>query len=78
MTKAGGNLSALIFGAGLLMIGADLILFLMDWHHAGIAFCVGLVVCALSALASEKSKTEDVIILLVGSSLLAWVVISSI
>lgn len=77
MTKIGRTVSALIFGAGLLLMGADALLFLFDWPQAGPSFCIGLGVCAMSALASERAKTEDVVTLLVAAALIALVVVRS-
>lgn len=71
------NVSALIFGAGLLLMGIDALLFLLDWSHAGVVFCLGLGACAVSALMAERAKTEDVIVLLVAAAVLGLVAIRS-
>ncbi|WP_434695196.1 hypothetical protein J3P89_18285 [Pseudomonas sp. Z1-14] len=77
MTATGKTLPALIFGAGLALIAIDTILFLFDWPHAGLAFCIGLAGCAVSAVLGERAKTEDVLILLAAAALLTLVAIRS-
>lgn len=78
MTAVGRTISALIFGAGLTLIGADAILFLFDWEHSGVAFCLGLAACAVSAVLSERAKPEDAIVLVGAAALLALLVIRNI
>lgn len=77
MTKAGRTVSALFYSAGLLLMGADALLFLLDWPQAGPTFCIGLGICAMSALASERAKPEDVVTILVAVALIALVVVRS-
>lgn len=78
MTSKVASCSALVFGAGLILILLDSLLFLLDWPHSGLAFCIGLAVCAVSAVLSERATVEDLLVLLAGALLLALIIVRSI
>lgn len=64
------------FIVGLAAIVLDVVAYMFDWKHAGIAFCVGLFICLASCLLSiicgEKARKEDIVVLVVGLSGLIW------
>lgn len=64
------------FMVGLAAIAFDVVAYVFDFKHAGIAFCIGLFICLSSCLASiiqgEKARKEDVATLAIGICALAW------
>lgn len=65
--------SVMAFFTGLVLIAADGVLYLFEWRHAGIAFCLGMALCMLSVIFTKGVKREETIVLAAAGLAFIWV-----
>ena len=69
------NVFGALFGFGLFLIALAGLTFLFDWDPAGIVFCVGMVICTVTALLAEKTSRSETITLVLSTAFFIWLIL---